>query len=123
MLKAIRIRVQNFRNDGDWIPIERVTALVGRNESGKTAALKAFHKFNPATPEPYNPQRELGGTKYVGHFAPLFLGQEVRPLVLLDGDDAGRARREALLKELYAAHGAAILLLDDALDRACLGEF
>jgi hypothetical protein len=36
-----------------------------------------------------------GGTKLVGHLASLFLGQEVRPLVLLDGDDAGRgtARR------------------------------
>ena len=59
-----------------------------------------------------------GGTKYVGHIASLFLGQEVRPLVLLDGDDAGRARRDALFKELYAAHGACVLLLDDALDRA-----
>ncbi len=37
MLKAIRIRVQHFRNiDGSgWVPIERVTALVGRNEPGK----------------------------------------------------------------------------------------
>ena len=45
MLKAIRTRVQNFRNidDSGWVPIERVTALVGRNESGKTAVLKAFH--------------------------------------------------------------------------------
>ena len=37
-----------------------------------------------------------GGTKLVGHIASLFLGQKVRPLVLLDGDDAGRARRNAL---------------------------
>ena len=36
MLKALRFRVQNFRNvtDSDRSPIERVTALVGRNESG-----------------------------------------------------------------------------------------
>jgi predicted ATP-dependent endonuclease of OLD family len=32
-----------------------------------------------------------GGTKQVGHLASLFLGQEVRPLVLLDGDDAGQS--------------------------------
>ena len=58
-----------------------------------------------------------GGTKLVGQMASLFLGQEVRPLVLLDGDEAGRARQNALIKELYAAHATAILMLDDALGR------
>lgn len=56
-----------------------------------------------------------GGTKLVGHIASLFLGQQVRPLVLLDGDEAGRARRDALIKELYAEHLPAILMLDEAL--------
>lgn len=70
MLKAKRIRVQNFRNidDTGWVPLERVTALVGRNESGKTAVLKAVHKFNPATPEPYNPQREFPRDRYTRDF-------------------------------------------------------
>ena len=58
-----------------------------------------------------------GGTKLVGQFASLFLGQEVRPLVLLDGDDAGRVRRDALMKELYAGHGSAVLMLDEVLGR------
>lgn len=59
-----------------------------------------------------------GGTKLVGQFASLFLGQEVRPLVLLDGDDAGRVRRDALMKELYAGHDSAVLMLDEVLGRA-----
>ena len=56
-----RFRVLNYRNinDSNWIPLERDTALVGRNESGKTALLKALHKFNPAIDEPYNAQREF----------------------------------------------------------------
>lgn len=58
-----------------------------------------------------------GGTKLVGHIASLFLGQEVRPVVLLDGDDAGRARREALMKELYAGHEKAVLMLSDVLGK------
>ena len=60
-MRALRFRVQNFRNidDSGWIPLERVTAFVGRNESGKTSLLKALHKFNPATEEPYDPQREF----------------------------------------------------------------
>ena len=58
-----------------------------------------------------------GGTRHVGHFASLFLAQKVRPLVLLDGDDAGRARRDALLKELYVGHASGVLMLDDVLGR------
>jgi len=70
MLKAVRYRVLNFRNidDSGWIPLEQVTAFVGRNESGKTALLKALHKFNPATPEPYNPQREFPRDRYTAEF-------------------------------------------------------
>ena len=65
-MKASRFRVQNFRNidDSDWIKLERVTAFVGRNESGKTSLLKALHKFNPATPEPYDAQREFPRDRY-----------------------------------------------------------
>ena len=70
MLKALRFRVENFRNinDSGWIPLEKVTAFVGRNESGKTTLLKALHKFNPATPEPYNPQREFPRDRYTREF-------------------------------------------------------
>ncbi len=66
MMKALRFRVQNFRNinDSGWILLEQVTAFVGRNESGKTTLLKAFHKFNPATPEPYDPQKEFPRDRY-----------------------------------------------------------
>ena len=58
-----------------------------------------------------------GGTKLVGHIAALFLGQEVRPVVLLDGDDAGRIRRDALMKELYTGHEKAVLMLGDVLGK------
>lgn len=58
-----------------------------------------------------------GGTKNVGHFASLFLGQKIRPLILLDGDDAGQVRKDALMKELYAGCDSAILMLDRVLDR------
>ena len=65
-MKAVCFRVRNFRNidDSDWIPLEKVTAFVGRNESGKTSLLKALHKFNPATPEPYDAQREFPRDRY-----------------------------------------------------------
>ncbi|WP_373533372.1 ATP-dependent endonuclease [Vampirovibrio sp.] len=58
-----------------------------------------------------------GGTKNVGNIASLFLGQNVRPIVLLDGDEAGRARRNALYKELYAGQESSILMLPDVLGK------
>ena len=69
-MKAVKFRVQNYRNidDSGWILLEKVTAFVGRNESGKTALLKALHKFNPGTPEPYDPLREFPRDRYASDF-------------------------------------------------------
>ncbi len=69
-LAVTRFQVLNYRNidDSGWIPLERVTAFVGRNEAGKTALLKALHKFNPATEEPYNPQREFPRDRFTAEF-------------------------------------------------------
>jgi len=69
-LTMISFRVMNFRNidDSGPIPVERVTSFVGRNESGKTALLKALHKFNPAVAEPYNPQREFPRDRFTKEF-------------------------------------------------------
>lgn len=69
-MKAVRFRVQNFRNidDSNWIELDKVTAFVGRNESGKTSLLKALHKFNPATPEPYDAQREFPRDRYTREY-------------------------------------------------------
>jgi predicted ATPase len=58
-----------------------------------------------------------GGTRMVGRLASLFLGQGVRPVVLLDGDEAGRVRQDALMKELYSGHESAVLMLDEILGR------
>ena len=67
-----RFRVTNYRNvdDSGWIPVERVTAFVGRNESGKTTILKALHKFHPATKEAYNPQREFPRDRFTRDYKP-----------------------------------------------------
>lgn len=56
-----------------------------------------------------------GGVPMVGKLAALFLGEHVRPLVLLDGDRAGRQSRNSLANDFYRGHDAAILLIDDVL--------
>ena len=69
-LRATKFRVLNYRNidDSGWIPLERVTVFVGRNEAGKTALLKALHKFNPAIEEPYNAQREFPRDRFAAEY-------------------------------------------------------
>ena len=69
-LTATRFQVLNYRNieDSGWIPLERITAFVGRNEAGKTALLKALHKFNPAIEEPYNAQREFPRDRFTAEY-------------------------------------------------------
>src|SRR6266487_1401459 len=58
-MKLRSFRVQNYRciDDSGEAPVEHIKALVGKNESGKTSNLRALHKFNPASPEPYNGPR------------------------------------------------------------------
>lgn len=50
-IKLTEFRIKNFRciEDSDWIKIEDITALVGINESGKTAILNALHTLNPGS--------------------------------------------------------------------------
>jgi len=49
-MKLTAVRVQNYKSidDSEWVDIEDVTCLVGKNESGKTAFLQALAKLSPA---------------------------------------------------------------------------
>src|SRR5699024_3966453 len=48
-MDAQAFRVQKFRciDDTGWVDISDVTSLIGKNQSGKTAFLKAINKLNP----------------------------------------------------------------------------
>ncbi|KKM74256.1 hypothetical protein LCGC14_1402180, partial [marine sediment metagenome] len=50
-IKLNEFRIRNFRciDDSDWIKVEDITALVGINESGKTAILNALRTLNPGS--------------------------------------------------------------------------
>lgn len=57
-MKLAGFEVQMFKcvMDSGWITVTPLTVIVGKNESGKTAMLKALHKFNPFKPESYVPR-------------------------------------------------------------------
>ncbi len=48
-MKAIAARVRDHKSieDSGWVTLDRLIALVGMNEAGKTAFLKALYRLNP----------------------------------------------------------------------------
>ena len=65
-LTPLRFRIQNFRsvNDSGWIELDSVTALIGRNDSGKSNLLRALSLFNPPSADTYIPQRDFPRDRY-----------------------------------------------------------
>jgi len=49
-METRELRVRNYRciDDTGWVSVEGLTSLVGRNESGKTAFLRAVEALNPS---------------------------------------------------------------------------
>ena len=48
-MNITRAKVTNYRSidDSGWVSLDKVTCLVGKNESGKTAFLQALRRLNP----------------------------------------------------------------------------
>ena len=57
-LKAFKVQMYRPILDSGWVDVDDITVIVGKNESGKTALLRALHKFNPFNPDPYTLDRE-----------------------------------------------------------------
>ena len=57
-LKAFKVQMYRPILDSGWVDVDDITVILGKNESGKTALLKALHKFNPFNPEAYSLDRE-----------------------------------------------------------------
>jgi len=60
-MKIRSFRVRKYRNIEESRDIELLddlTCIVGKNQSGKTALLRALHKFNPHRPDAYDIRRE-----------------------------------------------------------------
>lgn len=65
-MKLLRYRVTNYRSvvDSDWIELDRVTALIGVNESGKTNLLLPLWKLNPAREGDISPTSDYPKSNY-----------------------------------------------------------
>lgn len=67
-MKLVRARVQNYRSikDTGWFELDRLkTILVGPNEGGKTAILRALEQLHPGTmARPLEPIRDFPRSEY-----------------------------------------------------------
>jgi energy-coupling factor transporter ATP-binding protein EcfA2 len=91
-MKLTRFRIQNYRsvNDSGWVDVTQRTALVGRNESGKTSLLLALQSLNP-------PNRKLTALSYVKDFPrdrPRTEFSEELPVVDTQWELSGAERKE-----------------------------
>lgn len=57
-LTNFRIRMYKGILDSNWVEVNNLTVLVGKNESGKTSLLKALYKLNPYASDPYEMDQE-----------------------------------------------------------------
>jgi AAA15 family ATPase/GTPase len=57
-LKKFKVDKYKCIDHSEWIDVNELTVIVGKNEAGKTTLLKALHKLNPFKSEPYIMERE-----------------------------------------------------------------
>lgn len=63
-------RVENYKriHDTGWVTTRDLTVLVGKNESGKSAILRALSKLKPSDGENYDGLREFPRRRYTDEF-------------------------------------------------------
>lgn len=70
-MKLERFRISNYKTieDSGWIELNDVTALVGKNESGKTSLLRALSKLNPTDDASLDPLRDFPRQRYTKDYS------------------------------------------------------
>ncbi len=71
-MKVKSFRLQNYKKvlDSGWISCEKLTAFVGKNESGKSALFRGLSKLNPSDGEVYNDLKEYPRRFYSSDYTP-----------------------------------------------------
>jgi len=69
-MKLTAFRLQNYKKvrDTGWVECQELTALVGKNESGKTAVLRGLSKLKPTDGAKYDPLREFPHGRFTDEF-------------------------------------------------------
>ncbi len=83
-MKLVEFQVTNFQSvdDSELIKVDQVTCLVGKNEAGKSAILKALHKLNPISEECalFDPTDDYPRSRVTEYKADIDLPQLIGPV-------------------------------------------
>lgn len=96
-MRLVQATVRNYRSidDSGAVEIGPITALVGKNESGKTAFLQALYKFNPVDPgADYNAVFDYPSKGYAQHRARDDRENDIVVEAVFELTDAERGRIE-----------------------------
>ena len=65
-MQLAEFRVQNYKiiEDTGWVPVQKLTTFIGKNESGKSAIFRALSKLNPSDGEGYDGLKEFPRQRY-----------------------------------------------------------
>src|SRR5690242_17886150 len=67
-LEAFRVQEYKRIKDTGWVSCRDLTVLVGKNEAGKSAILRALSKLNPSDGEKYDALREFPRRRFSDEF-------------------------------------------------------
>ncbi|MEH0822176.1 MULTISPECIES: AAA family ATPase [unclassified Micromonospora] len=90
-------KYKSVTDSGEFLVDDHLTALVGKNEAGKTAVLEAIYRFNPLPsghPTTFEPLRDYPRSSYNRDKAQISSAEPVRLTFALDPDDVATVEAE-----------------------------
>jgi ABC-type phosphate/phosphonate transport system ATPase subunit len=67
-MTAFRVQSHKKNRDTGCINVHELTALVGKNEAGKSAIFRGLSKLNPADNEKYGALKEFHRSRFTDEF-------------------------------------------------------
>ena len=69
-MRLEKFRIQNYKKvqDTNWVNCRDLTALVGKNEAGKSAIFRGLSELNPSDAEKYDGLKEFPRRRYTDEF-------------------------------------------------------
>ena len=128
-MKLVKVQVQNFQSvrDSEAFDVGDVTCLVGKNEAGKTALLKALYRLNPinSADAKYNVMDDYPRSDVSTYEAEITAGrrehvQVVRATFQLDNEDMTRV--EDVFGKSWLVEGSPTLVLSKGYDNTLVVE-
>ncbi|MBM0225494.1 hypothetical protein JNW87_07915, partial [Micromonospora sp. ATA51] len=107
--KAQITKYKSIADSGEFLVDDHMTALVGKNEAGKTAVLEAIYRFNSLPsghPTTFEPLRDYPRSSYNRDKAKTGLVEPIQLTFALDTDDVAAVEAELGKGSVIATHVA-----------------